>query len=109
METEFWGAMDTPNLMVESSENDLVDLLTALSFHVGEVQRNPYHVRMPAWMIDNVRRGGELVGGQGGAAPNFAFATLYRLRRWRNGAFEQVLSKGRFLALTENPCALFAD
>jgi LmbE family N-acetylglucosaminyl deacetylase len=109
VETEFWGAMDTPNLMVESSERDLVDLITALSFHVGEVRRNPYHVRMPAWMIDNVRRGGELVGGQGGAAPNFAFATLYRLRRWRNGAFEQALSKGRFLAQTENPGALFAD
>jgi LmbE family N-acetylglucosaminyl deacetylase len=109
VETEFWGAMDTPNLMVESTEKDLVDLLTALSFHVGEVRRNPYHVRMPAWMIDNVRRGGELVGGQGGAAPNFVFATLYRLRRWRNGAFEQVSSKGRFLAQTENPVALFAD
>ena len=109
VETEFWGAMDTPNLMVESSEKDLVDLITALSFHVGEVRRNPYHVRMPAWMIDNVRRGGELVGGQGGAAPNFAFATLYRLRRWRNGAFEQVPGKGRFLAQSENPGALFAD
>ena len=48
VETEFWGAMDTPNLMVESSEKDLVDLITALSFHVGEVRRNPYHVRMPA-------------------------------------------------------------
>jgi len=110
VETEFWGAMDNPNLMVESSEKDLVDLLTALSFHAGEVRRNPYHVRMPAWMIDNVRRGGELVGGQGGAAPNFAFATLYRLRRWQNGAFERdAVSKGRFLARTENPNPLFAD
>ncbi|HUR47791.1 MAG TPA: PIG-L family deacetylase, partial [Candidatus Saccharimonadales bacterium] len=51
VETEFWGAMDAPNLMVESSEKDLVDLITALTFHVGEVKRNPYHVRLPAWMI----------------------------------------------------------
>jgi N-acetylglucosamine malate deacetylase 1 len=109
VETEFWGAMDTPNLMVESSEKDLADLITALSFHVGEVRRNPYHVRMPAWMIDNVRRGGELVGGQGGAAPNFAFATLYRLRRWRNGGFEQVLSKGQFISQADNPAALFSN
>jgi hypothetical protein len=94
--------------MVESAEQDVVDLITALSFHVGEVRRNPYHVRMPAWMIDNVRRGGELVGGQGGAAPNFAFATLYRLRRWRDGAFGELLSKGRFLAAAENPQRLFA-
>lgn len=109
VETEFWGAMDTPNLMVESTEQQVVDLITALSFHVGEVRRNPYHVRMPAWMIDNVRRGGELVGGQGGGAPNFAFATLYRLRRWRNGAFDQVLDKGRFLAADENPRNLFGS
>lgn len=108
IETEFWGAMDTPNLMVESSEEDVVDLITALSFHAGEVRRNAYHVRMPAWMIDNVRRGAELVGGQGGAAPNFAFATLYRLRRWRHGAFEAVLEKGRFLSRANSPALLFA-
>ncbi|HMJ63914.1 MAG TPA: PIG-L family deacetylase, partial [Candidatus Binatia bacterium] len=108
IETEFWGAMDAPNLMVESSQEDLVDLIAALSFHVGEVRRNPYHVRMPAWMIDNVRRGGELVGGQGGAAPNFTFATLYRLRRWQNGKLEKVLDQGRFLARTEDPSILFA-
>jgi hypothetical protein len=64
---------------------------------------------MPAWMVDNVRRGGELVGGQGGAAPDFAFATLYRLRRWSNGRFEQVLSTGRFLSQGENPDVLFPD
>jgi hypothetical protein len=107
VETEFWGAMDTPNLMVESSECDLVDLITALSFHVGEVRRNPYHVRLPAWMMDNVRRGGELVGGQGGAAPDFTFGTLYRLRRWRAGNLESVLDKGRFLSAHQNPGELF--
>ncbi len=107
VETEFWGAMDTPNLMVESSEQDVTDLLTALSFHAGEVRRNPYHIRLPAWMIDNVRRGGELVGGQGGAAPAFDFATLYRLRRWHDGAFQDVLDHGRFLSASENAGTLF--
>lgn len=81
-ETEFWGAMDDPNLMVEVSVEDLADLVTATTFHVGEVQRNPYHLLLPAWMMDNVRRGAELVGGQGGAAPDFKFAALYRLRKW---------------------------
>jgi len=108
VETEFWGAMDDPNLMVESSEQDVTDLLSALSFHVGEVRRNPYHIRMTSWLIDNVRRGGELVGGQGGAAPDFVFATLYRLRRWSNGQFTPVLRTGRFLADSENPSQLFA-
>jgi len=107
VETEFWGAMDDPNLMVESSERDLADLLTALSFHVGEVKRNPYHLRTPAWMIDSVRRGCELVGGQGGAAPDFPFATLYKLRRWSGEKFEPVLERGRFLPKSENAGRLF--
>ncbi|HXI52156.1 MAG TPA: PIG-L family deacetylase [Candidatus Saccharimonadales bacterium] len=107
VETEFWGAMKTPNLLVETSERDLVDLITALSFHVGEVRRNPYHVRLPAWMMDNVRRGGELVGGQGAAAPAFAFGTLYRLRRWKEGAFTSVLSAGRFVGQGDKLETLF--
>ncbi|MEY2409936.1 MAG: hypothetical protein QOF48_2606 [Verrucomicrobiota bacterium] len=107
VETEFWGAMRTPNLMVESSEEQVVDLITALSFHAGEVRRNPYHIRMPAWLVDNVRRGGELVGGQGGAAPDFQFATLYRLRRWQAGAFQSVFHGGKFLSQNESPIGLF--
>jgi N-acetylglucosamine malate deacetylase 1 len=101
VETEFWGAMDDPNLMVESSVRDVSDLITALSFHAGEVRRNPYHLRMPAWLMDNVRRGGELVGGQGAAAPDFTFATLYRLRRWEHGRFVQIAQKGRFISATD--------
>ena len=107
VETEFWGAMDNPNLMVESSEEDVADLIAALSFHVGEVRRNPYHLRMPAWLMDNVRRGGELVGGQGGAAPEFTFATLYRIQRWTGKQFEPVLEKGRFLACSDDLVPLF--
>ena len=102
IETEFWGAMATPNLMVESTPQDLGDMMAALSFHVGEVQRNPYHLLVPAWMQDNVRRGGELVGGQGGAAPDFSFATLYRLRRWARGGFEQVYAGGKNLPASTN-------
>jgi N-acetylglucosamine malate deacetylase 1 len=102
IETEFWGAMDDPNLMVESSIRDVSDLIAALSFHVGEVRRNPYHLRMSAWLMDNVRRGGELVGGQGAAAPDFTFATLYRLRHWRNGQFSEVLEKGRFISANDS-------
>jgi LmbE family N-acetylglucosaminyl deacetylase len=107
VETEFWGAMDTPNLMVESTAADVADLVAALSLHVGEVSRNPYHLRLPAWMIDNVRRGAELVGGQGGAAPSFAFATLYRLRRWQNGQFENLFKGGRVLTSQDDLSNLF--
>jgi LmbE family N-acetylglucosaminyl deacetylase len=108
VETEFWGAMATPNLMVESSVTDLADMMTALSFHVGEVQRNPYHLLVPAWMQDNVRRGGELVGGQGGAAPDFVFCTLYRLQCWSGGQLQAILKGGRSLPMSVNVATLFA-
>lgn len=108
IETEFWGAMDDPNLMVESSPRDVTDLITALTFHVGEVKRNPYHLRLPGWLMDNVRRGGELVGGQGGAAPDFVFATLYRVRRWNGSDFQKVWDSGRFLSAQDDPGQLLA-
>ena len=95
VEDEFWGAMVDPNLMVEVSEVDVADLIASISFHVGEVQRNPYHLSLPAWMMDNVRRGGELVGGQGGAAPDFTFAALYRLRRWAQGQASRFYEGGK--------------
>lgn len=94
VETEFWGAMATPNLMVELSVPDVADMITALSFHVGEVQRNPYHLLVPAWMQDNVRRGSELVGGQGGAAPDVTFSTLYRVSRWSDGRMQPPRTPG---------------
>jgi len=73
-----------------------------LSFHVGEVERNPYHLRLPAWLQDNVRRGAELVGGQGGTAPDFKFATLYRLRQWKNGKIEDVYPDGKQISAADN-------
>jgi LmbE family N-acetylglucosaminyl deacetylase len=103
IETEFWGQMPAPNLMVESSVEDVADLLAALSFHAGEMQRNPYHLRLPSWLADNVRRGAELVGGQGGAAPDFMFATLYRARRWRNGRTEEIFYSGKQISVKKNP------
>ncbi|HMP75141.1 MAG TPA: PIG-L family deacetylase [Kiritimatiellia bacterium] len=109
VETEFWGAMATPNLMVEIPPRDLADLMAALSFHVGEVQRNPYHLTLPAWMQDNVRRGGEVVGGQGGAAPDFAFATLYRLRAWNGQALVPVHEGGKLIGAGDDLAALFKE
>jgi LmbE family N-acetylglucosaminyl deacetylase len=109
IETEYWGPMAAPNLMVESTVQDVADLVTGTSFHVGEVRRNPFHLLLPAWMQDNVRRGSELVGGQGEAAPDYGFATLYRLRRWAGGGWQDVLKRGRQLPSGENPSLLFGS
>jgi LmbE family N-acetylglucosaminyl deacetylase len=106
VETEFWAPMASPNLMIEIPPDTLADLLTALSFHVGEVSRNPYHLTLPAWMMDNVRRGGEVVGGQGGAAPDFPFATLYRIQGWTGRGLEPVLKSNRVVQASENVASL---
>jgi len=60
-------------------------------------------------MMDNVRRGAELVGGQGGAAPEFTFATLYRLRKWARGKLGNIYSGGRYLSCMDPPESLFAE
>lgn len=108
VETEFWHAMNGANLMIESSRADVADLVAATSFHVGEVQRNPYHIRLPAWLQDNVRRGGEVVGGQGGTPPDYEFATLYRWRLWQHGGWATATAQGRLVPAAENVGALFA-
>jgi LmbE family N-acetylglucosaminyl deacetylase len=106
-ETEFWGQMTEPNLLVEYSVQDVADLVAAVSFHAAEVRRNPFHLRLPAWLHDNVRRGAELVGGQGQAAPQFVFAQLFRLRRWRSGRIEPSYPGGRNLPLTARAETIF--
>ena len=108
VETEFWGQMQTPNLLVEYTAEQVAELMAATSFHAGEVQRNPYHLLLPAWMQDNVRRGSELVGGQGQAAAKFMFGQVYRLRRWNGSQIEDCFSSGSFLPASANAASLFA-
>jgi hypothetical protein len=74
---------------------------------VGEVKRNPFHLSLPAWMQDNVRRGTELVGGQGEAAPDFTFAALYRLRKWSKGRAVKMFEGGKQISRSTNIAALF--
>ncbi|HTL54140.1 MAG TPA: PIG-L family deacetylase [Candidatus Limnocylindrales bacterium] len=107
VESEFWGAMSDPNLMVEISSADLADMMVGTTFHVGEVARNPYHLLLPAWMMDNVRRGSEVAGGQGGAAPEFPFAALYRLRKWSGGQAVRFFEGGKIIPCSQNIGQLF--
>ena len=93
--------MPHPNLMVENTVEEVADLLGALSHHRGELERNPFHLRLPAWMQDNVRRGAEVVGGQGGEAPDFGFATLYRVNRWEDEKLTPAWSGGKMLGSSE--------
>ena len=49
----------------------------------------------------------ELVGGQGGSAPNFGFATLYRRCLWKNGSLVEIQQGGLNLGLNDRPDTLF--
>ena len=39
------------------------------------------------------------MGGPGSRAPDFTFATIYRLRKWQSGRLWEVLKEGEFLSL----------
>jgi len=102
VQTEVWRAMKQPNLMIELSEDVLVAQVESMSMHIGEVARNPYHLSLPIRVMDNVRRGSEVVLGEGGGAPNCMFAILYHLSKWANGAQHDVLSNGRYFSVQDD-------
>ncbi len=96
VESELWQAMDSPNLLIEVSDEILSAEIGALSCHTKEVERNPYHLNLIAYYTDNVRRGAELVGGQGGVAPNFQFGQNYRVlskrgKTWKSAFVSKVI------------------
>lgn len=97
VETEYWHPLTHPNLMVAARKSQLAALRRALACHAGEIARNDYAARLPAWMSDNVRRGTELLGGMGTAAPGMAHATLYRARRRTAGRWVPEFRGGRIL------------
>jgi hypothetical protein len=72
-------------------------LLRALRsvFHRMAIAMKPYHRFVPAFARP--------VGAQGGPAPEFALATLYRLRQWKTGRIENVFRGGKQIRATENP------
>ncbi|NCA83933.1 MAG: PIG-L family deacetylase, partial [Opitutae bacterium] len=108
VETEYWHPLEHPNLMVAADQRQLAKLGRALACHTGEIARNDYAARLPAWMVDNVRRGAERVGGAGAAEPSFAYATLYRARKRAAGKWEAEFRGGRMVESSEDLGALAA-
>jgi LmbE family N-acetylglucosaminyl deacetylase len=105
--SEFWGPMAKPNLLVEVPQEILEIQMEALSKHVGEISRNPYHLRLPAWMMDNVRRGSEVVGGKGSDASQMAFGVLYQLQLCKNGKFSTKKLNEPFMNAETNLAQIF--
>lgn len=108
VETEYWHPLAKPNLMVAARRAQLAKLRRALACHRGEMARNDYAARLPAWMSDNVRRGAELLGGAGSAAPRIAHATLYRARIRAGGKWRAPFRGGRIVQSASDLVALAA-
>jgi LmbE family N-acetylglucosaminyl deacetylase len=88
--SEFWAPLEKPNCLLEVPL-EIVELqMKALERHVGEIKRNPYHLRLPAWMMDNVRRGGELISNVGGDVPQIPFGILYQIELFKNDKFGKI-------------------
>ena len=103
IEGELWQAMETPNLLVEVSPAVIAAEIGALSCHTKEVERNPYHLNLPAYYTDNVRRGAEIVGGQGGGAPSFQFGQIYRVLKkagasWKSAFESKIITADQSVA-----------
>lgn len=87
--SEFWGQNPKNNIIVEVPTDILEIQMKSLEMHKGEIERNPYHLRLPAWMIDNVRRAEQVIG-QSQKVPEFAFGSLYQLEFVKNGKFKKI-------------------
>lgn len=105
--SEFWGPMKNPNLLVEVPVDILELQMRALELHKGEVARNPYHLRLPAWMMDSVRRGSEVIGGKGTEATQMAFGVLYRLQILRSGKLHTAKLKTPFIEAQQDIGQMF--
>jgi len=83
-ETEFWHPMAEPNLLLGLGPETIARLIIGLLCHRGEIARNPYHLNLPARLMDNVRRGREIMR-SGNREPFCTFAEIYRLTRLDRG------------------------
>ena len=77
VQTEFWRDLKSPNLLVPLSSAHVIKIGEALQCHAGEVERNPYHLRLPAWYQDQVRKGSERVGGAGAPSVEAVFGQVF--------------------------------
>lgn len=107
--TEFWGQMEKPNCLIEVPNEILGLQMKALALHEGEVSRNPYHLRLPAWMMDNVRRGGEVISNVGGEVPQMPFGVIYRLQKFKNGKYSEPKLPTPFLSTFADLGQIFSE
>jgi len=105
--SEFWGQMTKPNILLELPQEILELQMNALKKHKGEIERNPYHLRLPAWMMDNVRRGSEIIGGKGMVAHAIAYGVLYQLQISKRGKIQNLKLNDSLISPETNIAQIF--
>lgn len=105
LESEFWGELENPNLLVEVTKEAFEKQFSALTKHAGEIARNPYHLRLASNLVNNVRRGAEKVATLGSQAPSFAFGSLYQCYQVKDGKL--TLRPSQILDYTKDPSSIF--
>jgi LmbE family N-acetylglucosaminyl deacetylase len=88
-ETEFWHPMTEPNLLIGLTPATIARLIVALLCHRGEIARHPYHLNLPARLMDNVRRGREIKRSDA-PEPRCTFMEIYRLSRLDRGRLQKM-------------------
>ena len=96
-----------PTSWCSLTPTDVADLVAAITFHVGEVARNPYHVLLPAGCQTTYAAAASLSEDSAAPSPDYDFATLYRLRRWNGSALEPVLAAGRLVPAGDDLAFVF--
>ena len=85
LQSEYWQSMEQANCFIPLSHHHLTKMGLALMAHVGEISRSPYHLTLPAWAMDQVRRGSEMSAlkpnqpALGAKSEDAVFGQLYRL------------------------------
>ena len=82
---EYWSPQTEPNLLVEIDDKTHLKQVKSLQFHKGEIERNPYHLRLLGWQMDSVRRGSEWLNHKGSSSVPMLTGQLYRLEKFVNG------------------------
>jgi LmbE family N-acetylglucosaminyl deacetylase len=105
--SEFWGQMSKPNILLEVPQEILELQINALMKHKGEIERNPYHLRLPAWMMDNVRRGSEIISGKGMKAEKISFGILYQIQLSKLGKMKNLKMHESLITSETNIAQIF--
>jgi hypothetical protein len=86
---EYWFPQKNPNLLLEIPDKNVITMIKALLHHEGEISRNPYHLRLPHTLIENSRRGSEIILGVEKESSDLLFSTIMTKGSIMNKEFVQ--------------------